>query len=857
MTIATVRARRNKVFRAVFQTDVAQPTPILAGSEAGEAFGVLPPRNASSPRRSSNQARRDASSDTVTDQVRWDRAWHAVTTRIQLPASAAAEDSFGSLAQHEDPAFEQALAIVLNATSATPHAAHVEDIFTWHARQSQQHFLHHVLPLLAGCTSQKEPRLVVRSTLQTLQAAHRQYLSGLMLIIRGVADEAAAEKAVVTFQSDMGAIIGNAWTPELTAALRSVLDGQLTGILGHGERYAGVKERTALQERRTKTLREELLALLESLKAVSLAGDTLQVLFAELMDNCMRRYIQTSYAGVWSLPQDEMTDASARVPGCMDHLCDWIENEYSRLAVEVYTRLDGRIAWTDVEKWREIAMGRLATLRIHELFDIVLQWPNSRSGLNDLKSAVTTPQRRLQLTDAFSAALQRRLLHPGRSTLYILQTYIAMTRAFHVLDHSKVLLNRVVTALQLYLCQRDDAVRIVVKGLLCDQKLATPESLKQNLSELATILDDSLNMRFHSAEDATDWNDMTWEPDPVDAGANYKRPKNEDVIGTIISALGSEDVFIKEFQATIAERLLSKQAGFQQEVKVLALLKKRFGENALQNCDVMFKDIQDSRRVDAVLRKAVRDSGSPPSMAYKTKILSRLFWPNLVKDSFKVPAPVADVQEQYGRGFEQLKSTRKLHWMNQLGSATVHLELEDRSVEVECKTYEAAVIYEFNGDGSGPARRSFDDIWQTLMMDEDLLEEAFAFWVSKKVLHDVGDRTYEVMERLDQAGDAAEQDDDEEMEADAEDAAATDMSKKGSAMDTAERERRTVYWQFIVGMLTNSAPAMPLGQILMTMKLLIADGCPWSNEELQEFLGEKIAEGELELAGGKYRLIKK
>ena len=65
-----------------------------------------------------------------------------------------------------------------------------------------------------------------------------------------------------------------------------------------------------------------------------------------------------------------------------------------------------------------------------------------------------------------------------------------------------------------------------------------------------------------------------------------------------------------------------------------------------------------------------------------------------------------------------------------------------------------------------------------------------------------------------------------------------------------------MYWQFIVGMLTNSSPAMPLGQIAMMMKMLIAEGFPWSNEELQEFLGEKVAAGELEITGGKYKLIR-
>lgn len=58
-------------------------------------------------------------------------------------------------------------------------------------------------------------------------------------------------------------------------------------------------------------------------------------------------------------------------------------------------------------------------------------------------------------------------------------------------------------------------------------------------------------------------------------------------------------------------------------------------------------------------------------------------------------------------------------------------------------------------------------------------------------------------------------------------------------------------------MLTNASATMPLGQIAMMMKMLIQDGFPWSNEELQEFLAERVAEGEMEIVGGKYKLVKK
>lgn len=855
MTAATVRARRNKVFRSVFQADFSQPTPLIAATEAGEAFGVLPQKNASAPStRAGSAARRHGGHDGVADQVVWDRAWHTVTSKILLPSSVAAEDSFGTLApasQDNDGSFHEALPVVLNPSTAVPQASHTEDIIQWHASQARQHFVHHVLPLLAACVGHSDPRQVVMSSIQTLEAAHRQYLYGLLLIVRGIKDEGEAEKAVTAFRMDIHAIIGNSWTAGLVSALGSVLQTLLETLLAPDTKLASPTGKGS------KRAKDELMGLLDSLQKVGLAGDRFQVLFAELMDKCMQNFITKSYAGVWNLSDSEESRGQRR--GCMTQLCFWVENHYSRLAVEVFSRLGGHVAWADVERWREIAIGRLATLRIHELFDIVLEWPRSRGGLEDLSSSITTPQRRLQLTDAFSATLQRRLLHPGRSTLEILQTYISMIKAFHALDHSKVLLDRVVHALQLYLCQRDDAIRIVVTGLLTDKRFASERTMKTQLVELAAIHDENISRPMRQREDEElDWDDLTWTPDPVDAGVNYKRPKNEDVIGTLISALGSQDIFIKEFQSIIASRLLSKQPGFHQELKILHLLKRRFGENVMQNCDVMVKDIQDSRRVNNIIRQALQnqDAGLSDSLSYHSKILSRLYWPNLAKESFKVPHSVVQIQEQYERGFEQLKTSRKLNWLDHIGSASVLLELEDRTVDLECKTYEAAVIYEFQGNGDErDVQKSFDELWQGLMIDEDLLESALKFWMSKRVLRETSNRIYEVIERLENDSDSKTG---VEGEADNEDTQqARQSSPKKPKLNAKEKERRGVYWQFIVGMLTNSAPAMPLGQIAMMMKMLIPEGCPWSNEELSEFLGEKIAEGELELAGGKYRLPKK
>lgn len=906
MTVSGRTQKKQRVFKSVFDTEVSQPTPHSTPSlrfpEKGQPFGgPLPGTAHASPglvsssnsdlKSSSAQA---ASSTLTTEQARWDRAWHAVTSRIQLPASVAAEDSFGPLApesQDLDLDFYDGLRVVLHPAQYARNASYTDDVLSWHTQQVRHHFVQHVLPLLSACDGSALPGDVVSGSIRTLEAAHRQYLYGLSLIMRGM-DERMADVAVAKFRRDLHAIISNSMSRALVASVRSELGRFMEVLLkartqkssspsSHSRRSSSAGFRDDAQ---THAARRGLLDLVERLHKVGLAGEKFQILFAEMMDELMVEHVKTSFTGLWkrsssSARTEETSHSSSMRRAARDgtqspsiaSLCDWVENCYARLAVEVLARLDGaEVGWKDLEKWKEIAIGRLAVLRIHELFDIVLHWPASREALDDLRMAVTTPQRRLQLTDTFSAALQKRLLHPGRSTLDILQVYISMIRTFHALDPSKVLLDRVVHSLQLYLCQRDDAIRIVVTGLLSNSDELNAEAGKTKLVELSALLNDPSQQQRQAHEDEElDWDDMKWLPDPVDAGVNYKRPKSEDVIGTLIDALGSQDIFIKEFQNIIAERLLSAQTDFSQEVKVLDLLKRRFGEAALQNCDVMMKDIQDSRRVDTVIsrnlkaaRSGTADNTKADEAACHAKILSRLFWPALEREHFLLPQPIVDVQKQYDSEFEHLKSSRKLTWLNNLGTASVHLELEDRTVDKECKTYEATVIYAFqieDGDdgSSAPVQRTVDELYETLQMDDDIIRLALSFWASHRVLRQVAQDTFAVVERLDDDTTEGGYSSTAGVDAPLESAASPVKSGAGGGMDAQEKERRQVYWQFIVGMLTNSAPAMALGQMSMMMKMLVVDGFSWSNEELQEFLGEKMAEGELELAGGKYRLPKK
>jgi anaphase-promoting complex subunit 2 len=312
---------------------------------------------------------------------------------------------------------------------------------------------------------------------------------------------------------------------------------------------------------------------------------------------------------------------------------------------------------------------------------------------------------------------------------------------------------------------------------------------------------------------------------------------------------------------------------------VLELLKVRFGEAPLQACEVMLKDIQDSGRVDGVIRRnqkldpseeeigAARanpdmlDENLNPEGLLKpslhAKILSRLFWPQLHDEGYRVPDDITKLQKRYEEGFESLKASRKLTWLQALGQAMVELEFEDRTIVEEVHTWQATVIWAFQNEEAAPvgSTRTVDELVQNLEMEETLVRSALKFWVNKLVLHEISPNTFAVLETLNQ-------EDRERSNAQAATSAASgthdesvdDVGLAGN--DGIGKEKMGMYWQFIQSMLTNSSSQMPLQQIAMMLKVLIVDGFPYNNEELQELLERKVVEGKLELVGGKYKLKK-
>ena len=259
--------------------------------------------------------------------------------------------------------------------------------------------------------------------------------------------------------------------------------------------------------------------VVRNLQDKGLGGHQIQRIFAEVMSDLLTAHVNKTYAGKWTSPSS-----------ITEQLRDWVENHFARLVVEVLSCLKEsptdaqadqhtKVTHADVEKWQEMGINRLGALRTKELFDIIVDWDNgSRGAVEDLKRYVTSTASRTHLTNSFSNVLSHRLLQPGASTAEILQFYISVIRAFAVLDPKGVLLDRVARPIRRYLRERDDTVNIVVGSLLADSE--DESSAADVLIELATELDKATGLTGEDDVDDEDldWDDMSWMPDPVDAG---------------------------------------------------------------------------------------------------------------------------------------------------------------------------------------------------------------------------------------------------------------------------------------------------------------------------------------------------
>ncbi|KAF2641621.1 hypothetical protein P280DRAFT_479986 [Massarina eburnea CBS 473.64] len=677
-----------------------------------------------------------------------------------------------------------------------------------------------------------------------------------------------------TFQREIHAAFAHSLPPKrFSKTLSHVLYDAGCRLFRFYIRHDGVQASTTPEN--SKEVRDRMTALLMGLESVGLGGDKAQKAFAHAMNKIIDTFISSHYVKVdWSSRRSVVAD-----------MRNWVENGFCPLVELVLECL--RCESTDVDpaqlkQWQEMALNRLGRSRVENLFDFIINWDHSVGAILDLKEYLKLDGAKEHLKNSFSRQVSRRLLHPGATTTYVLNVYISIIRAFHKLEPKGVLLQSVARPIRRYLKERDDTARIIISSLLIDVDDEASSKFASN-SELSYEIASEMAKPFAHA-DATDdefnWNDMNWQPLPHDASPEYKKSKVEDVIYFLLTLWDRED-FINELKNILGDHLLRCQdAEYQKEIRLLELIKVRLGEDKLQACEVMLRDMLESRRINDTIRTATETSkrqdkilrtpegptrglrprpptstptsapAAPPAPTLNAQILSSFFWPVLRDDDFHVPAEILALQKDYETRFERIKGMRKLRWMNALGESRITLEFEDRTEEFEHLTpWQVSVVYAFQPQpgeewagstrkGKGKAKtktpgitRNIEQLEESLEMDEALIRQAIAFWVGKSVLRETAPSTYTVMETLSHSHV------DEDAAAAAQELAEVQAQQTSTVKSQADvlNEKRDVYEAFILGMLTNQGN-MGVGRILMMMRMMVQGGFPFAEDEVRGML---------------------
>ncbi|OLL25396.1 Anaphase-promoting complex subunit 2 [Neolecta irregularis DAH-3] len=540
-------------------------------------------------------------------------------------------------------------------------------------------------------------------------------------------------------------------------------------------------------------------------------GRLFQGIVAEVIASSMKDYISENFANEW--------EASV-----LPQMTDWISQKVFTFVHQVCQNQDDNLR----EILEGLAKRSLVDLRTSELFDIIKDFPYSESAIDDLKVPNNTPQR-TQIVQTFQEAYaaqqalpnchscRKRMLHPGAHTSDIISQYISTMKAFRILEpHGASAFPDV----YLICREREDTIRCIMTGLVGED------------SDLADEL-----MQETAEVDIDDFDDMNWIPDPVDAGPDYRKD-NGDVIAALVSIYENTEVFVKELQILLADRLLALvDYDMDREIRNIELLKLRFGEANLQMCDIMLKDIADSKRLDDQIHgtkfEEIKASFSP-------NFANWLFWPAFRTENIILPSELNLELRKYARAFEELKPSRKLEVLPHLGWVDIELDLEDRHLALSVTPAQATVIYQFLETDTN----TLDSLLELFNNDRASTLRAILYWVRIGVLKETSKDQYFLLEKAESfapgAASVVEQ----------------PVSAIQSAVDISASEMQ-MYWSYITNMLKNMG-AQPAERIQSILTMLVPPPNLYSKSlnELQAFLEEMVNEEKLEFVTGNYKLKK-
>jgi len=387
------------------------------------------------------------------------------------------------------------------------------------------------------------------------------------------------------------------------------------------------------------------------------------------------------------------------------------------------------------------------------------------------------------------------------------------------------------------------------------------ELRRQDAKPLESVHDDS--------DDEEECPTFDWQPapsimNPKGSFLGGGKAEGGDILSMLVSIYGSKELFVNEYRVMLADKLLSNiDFNTDKEVHTLELLKLRFGELSMRNCEIMIKDMDDSKRAVSNIHSTIEASGQPRPVV-DSAVISNIFWPTLQNEQLKHHPRIQANLDTFSAEFCRLKNPRRLIWLNQLGTVQLELDVTEdgpdgkpviETREFSCTPLLATLISHFEDRDEWTA----EDLSNETGIAEHIIQKRMGYWVSNRVVRLVPSAEhpnaviYQLasQEHLLQVGESDL--DSSMMDLDHGDNQAVSLFAQ-------EEEEMGVFESYISGMLTNLGQ-LPLEKIHNMLKMYVSGSDVKFNktpQQLSVFLKYLCKQGKLECGpDGMYKLFKK
>lgn len=591
--------------------------------------------------------------------------------------------------------------------------------------------------------------------------------------------------------------------------------------------------------------------LYQSLSILGWLPDQLRRPFREALHSVMMNVVKSLISG--DFESEGMLERTLQWK--TDVLIPWV---HSVVGSEAYNRdqWDAQLEYAASECFVRV--------RMNELFDLVTDYPDSLPAVRELSVALDRTGRLFyhSLANEWRGALVKRLIHPGAQTSQIIDVYINTIKVLREMDPSGELLQVVTQPVREYLRGRADTVRCIITSLTDEE--GGGDLYEELRRQDAKPLDEAQLDEEDDEEPPT----FDWVPPPsilqrrgVITGqvgrVTSSSRRAGDILSMLVGIYGSKELFVNEYRIMLADKLLSNlEYDTDKDVHNLELLKLRFGEASMRQCEVMIKDIDDSKRIHNNIRSTLEAralSSDPPVV--DAAIVSHIFWPALQKEQLKNHPRIQAELDLFSKEYAKLKNPRRLVWMKQLGTVELEVEFYDGDEDsiftshvkyITCTPAHATLLAHFEDKPQWTA----DELSGETEMPEEIVRKRMAFWASHRVVQvrrSGSDFVYTLSSLADvnELSFADHDDDDHE---------------HAVSLGAHEKEEIKVFESYIVGMLSNLGQ-LPLERIHTMLKSFTTGSDHNYNrtpQQLAVFLQQLCKEEKLECSpDGLYKLLKK